>query len=364
MNNGASYRSMPLVSVIVPTFNRCEILKDCLSALAAQDFPFGDFEIIVVDDGSSDNTAEAVRQVNSRFEIRYIHQRNSGPAAARNNGARHARGDLLLILNDDAVPFPNLVAGHYYMHKQMPRGEKLAVLGTREYRDRDKLLTLNFLYDQVPFSMRVYGLKEGFYPAAFFVTFNISLRKKDFETLGGFDEDFPSAIAEDTEFGIRWENSGGKIFFMPRLRAHHVHDVTVDGLKSMITREVFNCLILINKQRAHWPTKATDLLFQPESVMLDYVEANGPVMRQLETALRECEGRSIWEMEGRDGAIRVDCITDLVLAVRRLYPKFHSYVVLRRYLDDPDSRAMVQRWALTSGSGGMVPRDIRQCASG
>lgn len=349
MTNGSTHGSRPLVSVIIPTYNRAEILKECLGALALQDFPFGDFEIIVVDDGSSDDTAKAVQQAKSRFEIHYIHQNNRGPAAARNRGVRSARSDILLILNDDAVPSASLVAGHYYMHRKMQWGEKLAVLGTREYRNEDKLLTLNFLYDQVPLSMRVYGLKAGFYPAAYFVTFNISLKKKDFEALGGFDEEFPSAIAEDTEFGVRWQNSGGKIFFVPQLRAHHVHNVTVDGLKSMIAREVFNSLILIYKQRDHWSSKVADIFLQPESAMLEYVEKVGPSIRRLEETLRECEGRSIWEVEGREGKIQVDCITDLVVFVRRLYPEFHSYVVLRRYLDDPGCRAMVERWAVPRG---------------
>ena len=188
---GARESSHPLVSVIIPTYNRAGILKKCLSAIALQHFPFGSFEIIVVDDGSSDNTEEVVRQVSSRFEIRYFHQNNSGPAAARNRGVQHARSELILIMNDDAIAANNLVAGHYYMHRKM-KSKRLAVLGTREFRNEDKVRTLNFLYDQVPLGLRVNSQMQGFYSADYSVTFNISMGKRDFEETGGFDEDFPN----------------------------------------------------------------------------------------------------------------------------------------------------------------------------
>lgn len=335
--------SQPLVSVVVPTYNRAETLRECLAALAAQDFPYGGFETVVVDDGSSDNTAEVVRQARSPYPVHYLRQENSGPAAARNRGVERAAGDLILIVNDDAIVSANLVAGHYYMHRKMECGGRLAVLGTREYRNADKLRPLNFLYDQVPFSMRVYGMRAGFYPAAYFVTFNISLRKSDFETLGGFDEDFTSAIGEDTEFGVRWQTGGGKIFFLPQLRAHHVHDVTLEGLKSMIVRETFNRLILIHKQRAF--CRPLDLFRRPEPEMRRELDRAAPAVRQFESALRECENLSLWDMEGKEFLGKTTgSVTDFVIAVRRIYPRYHAYVALERYLSDPTAKEMVKKW--------------------
>jgi len=345
MHNLLENTSKPKVSVVIPTYNRAEVLKKCLAALALQDFQFGSFEIVVVDDGSFDNTADVVRLFRSRFETHYIFQQNSGPAAARNHGVRQAQSDLILILNDDAVALDNLVALHYWTHQKTQCSDRIAVLGTREFRPEDKLRSLNFLYDQVPFSMRVYGLREGFQPSPYFVTFNVSLRKSDFEEVGGFDEDFTSAIGEDTEFGARWEDAGGKLLFVPQLRAYHDHNVTVDGLKNQIIRETFNKFILINKQRDKW--KPLEVFRQPESVIREYVEIIGPSMRMFESSLRECEKLSIWEVEGRQfmGAL-VECVTDFVMGIRKLYSRFHKYVALSRYLDDPGSRELVARWDL------------------
>lgn len=343
MTSNGSGQKKPLVSVIIPTYNRSEILRECLSALALQNFPFGSFEIIIVDDGSSENTAEIVWQVRSPFEIRYFRQNNSGPAAARNLGVRNAAGELILIMNDDAIATGNLVAGHYYMHQKM-NSKRLAVLGTREFRNEDKVRTLNFLYDQVPFSMRVHSLNGGFYPSPYFVTFNISLKKKDFEAIGGFDEDFTTAIGEDTEFGIRWTESGGRIFFMPQLRANHIHDVSVESLKSQIIREHYNTLIMIHKQRPF--CKPLDVFRQSEYEMMEYMEKVSVAMKRFEADLTQCQKLSIWDIEGREWLGEwTNSITDFVVRVRLVYLKYCAYVTVHRYLTDPEARAFVQKWS-------------------
>lgn len=339
---GARESSHPLVSVIIPTYNRAGILKKCLSAIALQHFPFGSFEIIVVDDGSSDNTEEVVRQVSSRFEIRYFHQNNSGPAAARNRGVQHARSELILIMNDDAIAADNLVAGHYYMHRKM-KSKRLAVLGTREFRNEDKVRTLNFLYDQVPLGLRVNSQMQGFYSADYFVTFNISMGKRDFEETGGFDEDFTTALGEDTEFGVRWAKSDGELFFFPQLKAYHDHDMTADGLKSQTIRYHYNRLIVLFKQRPYCPP--LECFRQTESEMQAYVERFGPACQRIEADLRECERLSIWEVEGRKLFGKwIGSIIDFVLLVRELFQPYSSYVTLHRYLTDPEARAFVQKW--------------------
>ena len=342
-SKGSGPGSNPLVSVIIPTYNRSDILGECLSSLAAQNFPYGSFEIIVVDDGSSDNTAEVAQRVRSPFEIRYFHQSNSGPAAARNLGVRHARGELILIMNDDAVAATrNLVAGHLYMHRKM-NFSRLAVLGTREFRNEDKIRTLNFLNDQVPFSMRVHSMKEGFYNASYLVTFNLSMKKRDFESVGGFDEDFKSAIGEDTEFGIRWENSGGRIFFLPQFRCYHLHDVTVDGLKNQTIRSYYNTLIMIYKQRPY--CRPVEVFRKTESEMQEFLMKFGPAMEHFESDLRKCENLAIWELEGKEWlGDWVKSITDFVLRVRAVYLDYCSYVAIHRYLTDPEARAFVEKW--------------------
>lgn len=93
---------MPLFSVIIPAFNRVELLQQTLESVWRQTFT--DYEVIVVDDGSTDDTAAWLSEVAS--ELKPITQQNSGPGAARNKGAEHARGEYLAFLDSDDLWFP------------------------------------------------------------------------------------------------------------------------------------------------------------------------------------------------------------------------------------------------------------------
>jgi glycosyltransferase involved in cell wall biosynthesis len=95
----------PQVSVVVPAYNAADTLSLCLSALARQDFPAEDYEVVVVDDGSTDATADVAR----RSGVRVFSQPNAGPAAARNHGAQEARGEFLLFTDADCAPVPGWV---------------------------------------------------------------------------------------------------------------------------------------------------------------------------------------------------------------------------------------------------------------
>ena len=95
-----------LISVIIPTFNRRALLRECIDSLSRQVCGPGLFEIIVVDDGSTDGTGEYVRSIERPEglpEIVYRHQANRGVAAARNHGAREARGEILCFPDDDYI---------------------------------------------------------------------------------------------------------------------------------------------------------------------------------------------------------------------------------------------------------------------
>src|SRR5207247_273540 len=94
--------SVPLFSVIIPTYDRRELLRQTLASLWAQTLT--DYEVIVVDDGSTDGTWEELQALGSR--VRALRQQNAGPGAARNLGAKHARGDYLAFLDSDDVWFP------------------------------------------------------------------------------------------------------------------------------------------------------------------------------------------------------------------------------------------------------------------
>ena len=107
----------PRMSVIVPTYERRELVVEAVGALARQSFDHP-FEVIVVVDGSRDGTAEALQRTTWPFPLRVIEQANQGAARARNGGAAEADGEILLFLDDDMTADSRLLAEHDRSHRE------------------------------------------------------------------------------------------------------------------------------------------------------------------------------------------------------------------------------------------------------
>jgi glycosyltransferase involved in cell wall biosynthesis len=108
-------------SVVIPSHNRREMLERCLGALARQDADPGTFEVIVVDDGSSDGTTEMLEALEPPFELRLQRQQQGGAAAARNAGIETSAGRICVLIDNDVVASPGLVAGHIAGHARQER---------------------------------------------------------------------------------------------------------------------------------------------------------------------------------------------------------------------------------------------------
>ena len=121
---------VPSCTIIIPTYNRAMTLLRCLAALDAQTAAKEDFEVIVSDDGSEDDTGAIVQTFikTHDLDLRYLRQPNSGQNAARNKAIEVSRGDLLLFINDDTVATPQMVEGHFAKHRMYP-AESVAILG-------------------------------------------------------------------------------------------------------------------------------------------------------------------------------------------------------------------------------------------
>ncbi|MCO5251240.1 MAG: glycosyltransferase [Candidatus Kapabacteria bacterium] len=216
-----------IFSVIIPTYNRIDILEKCLESLSKQDFPTENFEVIIADDGSTDDTEMRVKNFKSKYKIIYLKQANSGPATARNNAIRHASGNYLLILNDDAILEKDVLSGHYRHHKT--NRTKLAVMGTFNYpqAEMEKIFTYlavksDFIF---PASKLVTG---GLYNYLYFWTCNISVERSLVDKAGMFDENFREPMAEDIELGLRLQRLGLKVLFDGTIKATHLHDISID----------------------------------------------------------------------------------------------------------------------------------------
>lgn len=201
----------PQVSVVVPAYNAAATISLCLTALVGQEYPAQHLEIIVVDDGSTDQTAAVIRP----FAVRYLHQPNQGPAAARNAGAALAKGELLLFTDADCVPAANWVAE---MVAAFRPPEVMAVKGA--YRTKQRQLVARFV--QIEFEER-FALLTKAGTTDMVDTYSAGYRAEVFTELGGFDTLFPVANNEDTELSYRLAARGLRMVFNPLAIVYHLN---------------------------------------------------------------------------------------------------------------------------------------------
>jgi glycosyltransferase involved in cell wall biosynthesis len=214
------------LSVVIPTFDRVDSLRRVLDAFELQRPAELPFEVVVVDDGSHDATAEVLAGWRShRFQLRFCRQDNGGPARARNRGLERASGAIILFGGDDIEPDAGLVAEHVREHDR--RGDPTAaVLGFTGWPP-DAELTSTMRHIDGPggqqFSYAVFT-DGAEYDFRHFYTSNVSLRREllDREP-DGFSTDFPAAAFEDAELAYRLSRHGMRIFYRAAARAWHHH---------------------------------------------------------------------------------------------------------------------------------------------
>ena len=212
------------VSVVIPTADRPDCLERLLASLAAQAFPRDGFEVVVVDDGTAPPVAPLVASFGGRLDVHYVWQPRSGPAKARNRAIALARGELLLILNDDASAPPDLLARHAAAHAASAKpavflgGFDLAP-GCVNAVSRGLLeLGLPFPF----FQMR----RDAPNPGRFFWTCNLSVPRAAVVAAGGFDEGFTHPVCEDVELGMRLEKRGLLVHWLEGAPCLHHHVLT------------------------------------------------------------------------------------------------------------------------------------------
>lgn len=193
------------ISVIIPTYNRANLLEKALIALVRQDFPKMDFEILVCDDGSTDSTRTLVEIFSKNHknpEIIYLRQKNSGPAAARNMGIRESRAAIIAMTDDDCQPDSDWLKTIWQGFQDNPKAIALAGV---TYTNKDKI---------TPFTHQIDNSEPWSFP-----TCNLACQKNILNKIGGFDEKFPFTN-EDADLSWRIE-AEGEVKHLPRMRVLH-----------------------------------------------------------------------------------------------------------------------------------------------
>jgi len=189
---------MPAISVIIPAYNAKKTIRRCLDSFKIQTFK--DFEVIVVDNASRDNTLQIIRE----FDVKWLVETIRSSYAARNLGASHATGPILVFTDSDCVATPDWLQN---IHTAF-QNPKIKLLGgnIKAYRPKTRLLRY----------LNVFGHPQHwFFRSGFFATSNMAVRKKSFI---GFDANVKSG--GDFNFCDKFD----KVYFEPKAVVRHIYE--------------------------------------------------------------------------------------------------------------------------------------------
>lgn len=220
-------------SVVIPTYNRLPILQKCLSALENQqlsDRQIQGYEVVVVDDGSTDGTLAWLEEEREQLpHVRCLVQEHQGPAAARNLGVQEAQGDTIIFIDSDLVVTESFLSCHA---QALREGE--------EQLGSDRLFTYGAVINTCNFdepTAEPYKLTD--FSAAYFATGNVAIARHWLEKAGLFDTQFQLYGWEDLELGVRLKNLGLKLIKCPQAVGYHWHPAfSLEQIPRMIDQEI------------------------------------------------------------------------------------------------------------------------------
>ncbi len=213
----------PRLSVVVATYNRLDLVQRLLGQFARQTLAPSDFEVVVVDDGSKEPAAPHLEKLTLPYTLRVETQANAGAAAARHRGVLAARGDVVLITDDDMQVAEDFLARHLARH---PQGSRNVVIGSIRPDPAISDMPLferwyAWLNNRIAASMS--GPKRRARGWQLF-TGNVSFHREDYVAAGGFDKSLGQS--EDIELGVRLEKAGCRFEFCTEAAVLHGSDHT------------------------------------------------------------------------------------------------------------------------------------------
>lgn len=231
------------ISVVVPTYNRPELIKKCLDGLMLQNFAVDDYEVIIVTDGPDEKThaiLDSLKEKYCRQLYCYALREKKGPAAARNKGWQLAEGELILFTDDDCIPSNNWLSAFWKAYVQANK-KHLAFTGE---------IVVPHKKPPTDHERNTIALEE-----ADFVTANCAVTKRTLEMVGGFDEAFEMAWREDSDLEFKLLNAGLEIPHVEEAVVSHPVRKAAWGIslkdqkKSMFNALLFKKYPLLYKQR-------------------------------------------------------------------------------------------------------------------
>lgn len=239
------------ISVIIPVYNGEKFIEECLSSILKQTKKPD--EIIVVDDGSKDKTIDIVK----RFKkVKLLKQEHKGPAAARNLGAKKAKGELLLFIDADCKADEKWIEE---MIKPFKNKEIVGVQG--RYKTEQKGLIARFV--QCEIEERYERMRKRKY-IDFIGSYAAAYRKNIFLKFGGFDETYKMASGEDADLSFKLSKSGYKMVFNENAIVYHQH---VDSLKAYLKQKFWRAYWRVKLYREH-SDKIVNEAYTPQTLKL------------------------------------------------------------------------------------------------
>ncbi|MDH4264509.1 MAG: glycosyltransferase family 2 protein [Deltaproteobacteria bacterium] len=234
--NSCSNNPLPL-SVIICTFNRAGLLKMALESLVKQTLSKADYEVIIIDDGSSDSTKETVDSFFERLPIKYFYQNNAGLASAKKHGIYAAQGKILLFGDDDDIAMPNLLEEHVKTHREYPE-DNYAVLHYTTWSP-NLLITplMHFVVEVGCFLFSYPHIKHGdILDYTYFWGGRSSCKRSFLINYGVFNPVFHFGC-EDIELGYRLSKKGLKVVYNGLAVAKMVRPITFDGFCQRLIKQ-------------------------------------------------------------------------------------------------------------------------------
>ncbi len=215
--HGSSYNdSLEVkVSIVIPTYNRIDFITRTLESIEGLDYPVSDFEVIIIDDGSTDGTMEYMEKYakTTRLNFRYISQKNSGPATARNAGLKNAKGKFVAYTDSDCIVDKNWL-------RELLKGftsDDIAGVGGSARGVGDDIFSRYFAQTGM-YSTRVI---DG--TVAYLLTLNACYRKDVLQKFGGFNKEFKQPGGEDPDLSFRIRKKGFLLGYNPKAIVYHHH---------------------------------------------------------------------------------------------------------------------------------------------